>query len=237
MKFTVSVACSSCGFKFDTPGYGEQEFPPAKCPRCLEQIHIIDPLTISIVAERLLLRGQRELDEGDFTLSIICSAMAVECALTHLFLKWKGLDHFGLTGQSSTELQRQAWERDYRKETSGGGFEKSANFVSEFLTGKKYDEIATDLLRRSNEEELAEIGFSHDERHVNVIHRELFMKRNRIVHWGDVSYDTNDASNGLTAARAAISVLRLMDREKYSEMERQWRLSIGNSASSEQVAE
>ena len=84
MKFSVPVACSSCGCDFSALGYAEQKFPAAACPECGAQIHILNPLSISVVAERLLYRSQREIAESDYTLSVICSAIAVESAYSSL---------------------------------------------------------------------------------------------------------------------------------------------------------
>jgi hypothetical protein len=46
----------------------------------------MDPVFVSIIAERLFY-PQSELEGGDHTLSIICSAIAVETAFTQAFLK------------------------------------------------------------------------------------------------------------------------------------------------------
>jgi hypothetical protein len=85
MKFTVPISCSGCGCDFKALGYGESKFPPAACPKCGETIHILDPLTVSIVAEQLLYRSQFELENGDFTMPIIFSEMAVKTALTRVW--------------------------------------------------------------------------------------------------------------------------------------------------------
>jgi hypothetical protein len=230
MKFTVPVGCSSCGCNFAAPGCGGMEFPPAQCPRCGVQIHILDPLTISIIADRLLLRSQSEIDGRDFTISIICSAMAVECALTQVFIKWKGLDHFRSTGQQPTSTEQDTYEQEYRKKASPGGFAKSADFVSFFLVGKKYDDFVADFVDKSKESELIKAGFPQyaSQMKSENIHKQLFVKRNRIMHWGEVTFDKDDASAGLAAAGAAISALKVMDREKYLAMEREWRSSMKN---------
>jgi rRNA maturation protein Nop10 len=82
-------------------------FPPATCPNCGQTIHIIEPLTFSIVAARLLYRGDAELRYGDFTMPIICGAMAIDSALTSLFLKWKRLEN-ELLANPTTDADREA---------------------------------------------------------------------------------------------------------------------------------
>jgi hypothetical protein len=141
MKFTVPVSCSTCGCDFRTLGYGHLTFPPATCT-CGATIHVFDPLTISIVGERLLYRSQAELDSGDFTMPIICGAMAVETALTRVYLKWREIEHgYG----TATDADRETWEGDYRTGTRRGGFANSANFVSEYLMGKPFDSFVNDV--------------------------------------------------------------------------------------------
>jgi hypothetical protein len=230
MKFSVPVACSSCGYDFSALGHAEERFPAAVCPKCGAQIHILDPLSISVVAERLLYRSQREITEGDYTLSIICSAIAVESALTQVFLKWKRIEHLKLESRQATDDEQDTWAQEYRKRT-GGGFEKSANFVSEFLCGKIFDDFVANFLQRSSEIALIKAGFPLYESQLKAsyIHQELFHRRNRIMHWGRVNYQQEDASLAFKAACSAFAVLKVIDTEKYQAMERTWRESLGQS--------
>ena len=92
MKIAVPVICSACGTEFSAFGVGEQRIPPATCPKCGAQIHLLDPLSVSVIADRLLYRSKHELDEGDYTLSIICSAIAVETAFTQAFINGRALN-------------------------------------------------------------------------------------------------------------------------------------------------
>ena len=232
MKFTFPVACSSCSCKFSAFGYGENALPPAECPQCGQQIHFFDHLSISVLADRLLFRSQSDIDEGDFTVSIICSAIAVECALTQVFLKWKALDHLVTVGRQPTETEQSAHEEEYRKKALGG-FEKSANFLSLFLVGEKYDEFVANFIKGSKTAELIRFGFPQFESEAKSghIYAKLFAKRNRIMHWGEMGYDKGDASEGLAASATAISVLKAMDHRKNMARERAWRLSMNNQPS------
>ena len=231
MKIPILTDCS-CGYRFTAFGYGSSEIPPANCPQCGQRIHMLDPLTISVVADRLLLRSHHDMISGDFTVSIICAAMAVECALTQVFLKWRKLNHLSETQKTATELEQIAFEREYKKKTSPGGFAIAADFVSASLTNKKYDEFVTDFIKKSSVPELIKAGFPKYESQAKAafIHEELFAKRNRIMHWGEVSYSKETAASSLAVAGTAISVFKTIDREKYVEMEKHWRLSILNQS-------
>lgn len=227
MKFPVPVTCSSCGCVFTAVGHGEDQFPPATCPECQVQIHIIDPLSISVVADRLLYRSKGEISAGDYTLSIICSAMAVESALTSVYQKWKGLEIFKSNGRWATEDERNGFELEYRRQTSRGGFERSANFVSNFLCAKIFDDFVTDFILRNRPATLIKSGFPQVESQLktNYVQQELFLRRNRIMHWGKVDYQKEQASLAFSAAYSAFAVLKVMDKEKNDAAERAWRES------------
>jgi hypothetical protein len=224
MKFSIPVSCSSCGCDFTTLGYGELTFPPATCPKCDQTIHIVDPLTFSIVAVRLLYRGDAELKRGDFTM---CGAMSIESALTSLFIKWRELKN-GFPGVPTTDADREAWEKEYRDGTRPGGFTRSANFVSTYLTGKHFDEFVVDFVQRIGSAAIIGAGLpaAESEMKADHIHRELFNKRNRIMHWGEVTYGKADAEKALSAATAAFALLTAMDKEKATEFEQVLRSSL-----------
>jgi len=225
MKFTVPVACSGCGCDFKTLGYGELTFPPATCPKCGQTIHIIDPLAISIVSERLLYRSKAELESGDFTMPIICGAMAIESALTRLFLKWREIEH-GFPATRTTDADRKGWEAEYRKGVGRGGFANSANFVSKYFTGKSFDAFVEDFTKRSKAATRVKAGFPavpKGQLTAAYIHKELFDKRNRIMHWGAVSFGKQEAEQAFGAALTAMAVLREIDKEKADELDRKLR--------------
>ena len=219
MKFTVPVSCSACGRDFSALGYGKLTFPPATC-KCGAAIHVYDPLSISVVGERLLYRSQAELDSGDFTMPIICGAMAVESALTSVYVKWRELDHgYG----TATDAVRKTWVRDYRTGTKPGGFAKSADFVSNYLTGKPFDSFVDDLAARSGTS-LAVPTIEMKTAHISA---ELFTRRNQIMHWGNVGYTKQDAQKAFEAAQTAFAVLRVMDKEKADAADRRMRAVLG----------
>ena len=53
--------------------------------------------------------------------------------------------------------------------------------------------------------------------------KEIFDRRNRIMHWGKVDYKQTDAAPCLSAAIGIVNILKLMDRLKYEKMEHDWR--------------
>lgn len=221
MKFIVPVTCTSCGNHFASSSFGEQDFPPAECPQCHAHIILIPRLSISLVSDLLIHRSQREIDDSDFTVSIVCSAMAVETALTQVFLKWKDIEQLGVKGRFATDDEKEDWEEEYRKGVGRGGFVRSANFVSEFLIGKKYDSFIADFAETSSKALWIAAGLpsSVDDAKGDRIHKSLFVKRNRVMHWGEVGYGKDDAVAALQAAATAVCALKVLDRQRFKTME------------------
>jgi hypothetical protein len=196
----------------------------ATCPKCGSAIHIIDSLSVSVVADRLLYRSQSELASGDYTFSIVSSAMAVEAAYTQAFMKWKSIEHQRARGANPTDKEKETWEDEYRDETRGN-FEKSAKFVAKFLYGKTFNQFVDDFLARESKAAVIKAGFppNKDQLQSKYIHTELSRRRNRIMHWGKVDYQQADASVALRAAQTAFAVLKALDKQKYEAMEKAFR--------------
>lgn len=223
MKFTVPVSCS-CGFGFRTAGYAELTFPPATCPRCSAKINIVEPLTISTVAERLLHRSDAELKSGDFTLPIILSAMAIEVGLIQLFLKWKAIEH-NLIGPQATEMDYASWRKEFRAGAGKGGFKEAIDFVSKSITGKAFDNFVGDFLQRAGQKDLIKAGLTAktqlNDLKKQTIYDQLYAKRNRVMHAGKVDHSKDDAEKAFSSALHAFSMLKLMNRQRADKLDAQ----------------
>jgi len=160
--------------------------------------------------------------------------MAVECALTQVFFKWKRMARTSPSSWTTTQQEQENWERDYKKGTGRGGFENSANFVSEFVCGKKFDVFTADYYSNRSKAVLIASGFPSYESQskARFIHEELFKRRNKIMHWGRVNYQSEDASLALAAGFTAVNILKVIDRQKGEAMERDWREAQNNAAES-----
>lgn len=60
----------------------------------------------------------------------------------------------------------------------------------------------------------------------------LFHHRNRIMHWGFLSYQRPDAESCFQAAISVIQILKLMDRDRFEASELAWRKRFDASVSS-----
>jgi hypothetical protein len=173
----------------------------------------MDPLSVSVTAERLLYRSKAELERGEFSLSIVIGTMAVESYLTRLFLKLKQMDNFATSFNLPTVEQEAAWEAEYPRK---GGFSGPISFVSKRVAGMTFDEFVA-----GNSVAKAIFAALPNPTHTSptqYFQDELFKRRNRIAHWGYVNSNQSDAQQCFDIAKAIVSILREMDRSKYANL-------------------
>jgi len=173
----------------------------------------MDPLSVSVTAERLLYRSKAELDSGDYSLSVVIAVMAIESFLTRLFLKLKGMDRYASTFSFPTLAQEEQWEKEYPR---SGGFSSPIGFVSQRLVGMTFDKFVTGNAAANtifsglpNPSKMAPTQYFQNE---------LFKRRNRIAHWGYVNSDQPEAELCHMIAAGLVSILREMDRTKYGNL-------------------
>ena len=58
MKFTIEQECD-CGGRYVFCAYGDADFGSATCPKCGKSAHLMNPLSVSVTAERLLYRSRQ----------------------------------------------------------------------------------------------------------------------------------------------------------------------------------
>jgi hypothetical protein len=210
MKFEYFQDCQ-CGGQYRFTTSGDKPFQNGDCPSCGTSAHLIDPLSVSVVAERLLDRSKAELDGSDNTLAILLAAIAVETFLTRLFLKLKGMEHFATGFVWTTSADEALWEKEYPR---SGGFPGPANFVSKHIVQTTFDEFVSSnqaakaiysALPYGNQLPLSELCQS-----------ELFNLRNRIAHWGYINSTADDAKRCYDIGLAVVRVLREMDKVRYA---------------------
>jgi hypothetical protein len=171
---------------------------------------MINPVGVSVIGDRLLKRSNTEFQDGDNSLSIILSAIAVETFLAQLFLKVNKMDA-KVYGRATAD-QEQAWEEKYSK---FGGFPGKADGVSEATVGMTFDTFTTEnSIARKAMESFPDAGSSTK----RYFYDQLFKRRNRIVHWGNMNSCLEEAQQGLSVAIAIIQILKQMDKMKYGHL-------------------
>jgi hypothetical protein len=76
MKFAIETACD-CGGQYVFSASGDVEFGSAACSKCEKSAHLMNPLSVSLTAERLLYRSKAELESGEYRLSPVIAVMAL----------------------------------------------------------------------------------------------------------------------------------------------------------------
>ena len=193
--------------------YGDAEFGDATCERCGKWAHLMNPLSVSVTAERLLYRSKAELGSGDYSLAVVIAVMAVESFLTRIFLKLKGADNYLSTFDLPTAAQESDWEKEYPR---SGGFSSPIGFVSQRLVGTTFDQfVAGNATATAIFSGLSNLTHATPTQYFQ---SELFNRRNRIVHWGYVNSNHDEAELCHGIAVALVSILREMDRSKYGNL-------------------
>jgi hypothetical protein len=225
MKSSITLRCN-CGEEFSIPVAGSETLHTAVCPNCQMAGFACEPLSVSVDGDRLMNRSKAELEAGDYTLSIVCAAIAVESFLTRAFLKWKGVENLGRVGHLPTDAEEAEWEKEFPR---GGGFLGPADFVSKALTGMEFDSFVTK--NHAATKMISAIPGATGRSPKEFFQCTLFHRRNRIMHWGFLGYQRADAELCFKAAMSSVQILKLMDRQKFETNERAWRKKFDASMS------
>ncbi len=210
MKFQYRQACQ-CGGQFLFTTSGDDPFSSGTCSSCGASAHLIDPLSVSVVAERLLVRSKAELDGGDYSLAILLAAISVETFLTRLFMKLRGMQFLGSHFEWPSEHDEILWESEYPR---SGGFQSSANFVSKLLVNMTFDSFVS---ANPQAREVFDALFNPMSLALSELAQvDLFKLRNRIAHWGYVNAKEEEARRGYEIGRVIVTILREMDRVRYA---------------------
>lgn len=206
MKFSFPVPCN-CGETFSVHVTGTQFPEDAKCPKCNSIIWLVAPLG-NLVGMAILGRANAEVQNGDWTIAIVLSAMAVECDMAYLFMKWNRVELMGT--REPNDSDEEAWEIEWRKIL---GVAPRLDKVSSLLTGKPFDSFLAHegkLLRSLHACCPASAAVASPK---DFFIKELFHKRNRVVHFGEINFQSTDAEICLRLATMLTQILRAIDLE------------------------
>jgi hypothetical protein len=179
-----------------------------QCPQCHAVLWFVEPLG-NFAGQLILSRSWSELKNGDWTLAIVLSAMAVECEMARLYLKWNEIDL--MTTRTPADTDQQAWEDQWRKFYAIG---VKLDKVSELLTGGPFDSFLaqnTDLLL-AVQTQCPEYKNSISQK--KFFEDEFFKRRNRIVHRGEIDFQQTDAELCFTIATSLWRILDTMDAQR-----------------------
>src|ERR1700722_9071230 len=150
-------------------------------------------------------RPKQELADGDVTIAILLSSMAVEGEMAFLFFKWMSIDSKQLP-DAVTEAHQKEWDNSWKGFSS---FKTQLDAVSKLLTYDAFDKFALQnkgwLLPKLDGFDPA-IGIKqHFQNH-------FYRTRTRVVHYGEVDFQKPDGERGFSLAWALLKLFHAMDR-------------------------
>lgn len=208
MKAPISIPCS-CGKQINLQISGSNLPEYAYCPKCKALIYLIAPLG-NIVTGLMMERAKQELANNDTTIAILLSAIAVEGEMAYLFFKWNGIDS-EMFPVSQTDKDK--WETDWDDMRSIG---KRLDELSRLLTSTDFDKFA---LQNKTSLFPALGGFDTATSVKKFFQKQLFDRRNRIAHYGDIDFEKLEGEQCFSLALALLGLLRTMDKERIKKMD------------------
>jgi hypothetical protein len=160
-------------------------------------------------------RATSELRNGDWTLAILLAAIAVECDLAYLFMKWKRIDL--MPTRMPNKADEDSWQKEWQDKARS--LQAKLDTVSKLLTGQSFDSFAS-----QNAGFLGAVRAHHPDLKNETSAKKLFVealfrKRNRIAHFGEIDFQRGDAELCVTLATTLFQMLRAMDVHRLGELD------------------
>jgi len=213
MKFSFPVTCG-CGETFPLNVSGTQFPKDVQCPKCHSPIWLVEPLA-NIVGMAILGRAATEFQNGDWTLAIALGAMGIECDMAYLFMKWNRIDL--MTTRMPTDADDEAWENEWREDarTVAARLDK----VAGLLVGQSLDSFLAQNSELLKPVHTRSPGSKSEPSPKKFFIAELFHRRNRIVHFGEIDFPHAEAERGLTVATTLSQILSAMDAQRRGDLD------------------
>jgi hypothetical protein len=166
----------------------------------------------------ILRRAETELKSGDWTLSIVLAAMAIECELVYLFMQWNRVDL--MLVRNPTDADEEAWEKQWRDDvrTIAARLDK----VSSLLTGESFDSFLSHNPKLLNPLHAHCPGYKSGASPKDFFVKEFFYKRNRIVHFGKIDFQQHDGETCFALASTLSQILAAMDAQRRKALDTQF---------------
>lgn len=203
MKFVLALPCQTCGRKDPVTVPLMAAWWEWTCANCGNENSILSSEKWTL-GWRILEKAKTEhLISGDYSTSIVFSAMALEAELGRLYVKWRRID----TMHSGRMSLDEEFDEEYWK--LGRTIAEKINRVAELLDPRGLDEFA----RESELAERIEVGFSTLTigSLASDIQRSVFWPRNRILHASYMDSTEEDAKRVHNVASIGLDLLKRMD--------------------------
>jgi len=202
IPFTTNCLNGNCGKEITAFIDIEDDSVPNICPHCsFDNSGTIG--TDVTIGPKLRAKSMYEFKTNeDYSMTIVFAAMAFECELFRLFLKWSRIGFYN-------EINNVELEDTLRNM----GILDKINVVSKLLTEKKLDEFVVDSADLKG---IIEKGFPSLElgQVDKGIVENVFWPRNRILHLGKGDYSKDAAIKCFNISNLGLRILKDMDKFK-----------------------
>ena len=203
MKIPIRITCSNCKRdQYVSVHLNELRFEATcECGKDLSGV-----LAGFTTGDKLIRRSLFEYhDNSDYALCVVFAAMAMECELSRLFIKWSRIDSLG-----------GSWPTDHELEGSLRKFSNIAARIDE-VARLMYPAGFTSFVQSQTEiKQMIIDGFNRLD--VNDLpssfQKQLFWPRNRILHLGDAMIKEGEARYCFNTATLGLRILDLLDQHR-----------------------
>jgi hypothetical protein len=185
---------------------GADRFKDTTCPKCGSGIIISDN---GFVSTRIYNKAWQFFMSGDYTLSTVMGAVAVESELARVYIKWREIET-GLP-QEITDADRATLDNELRQQFK---IVDRLDMVSTYLTTLKFNEYVdgnTDLKAFVLK---AHPDFARTRSLKKYFEEELFWRRNVIAHFGKIDSTKAEGEKSFNATKTLFTIFAAMDAEK-----------------------
>lgn len=205
MKSFFPIKCQ-CGHEHTLETVGTEPFKDTTCPSCGSAMIIVDD---GFASWRIYNKARQFLMSGDYTLSTVLGAVAVESELARVYIKWRSIET-GLPYEI-TDADRENFEDELRKCFK---IVDRLDMVSEYLTKLKFNEFVqadadvSDFVLKAHPESATNPSLK------KFFEEELFWRRNAIAHAGKIDSTKQQGEKCFNAANTMFKILATMDAAK-----------------------
>lgn len=213
MKSRTKIPCS-CGATVPLELTGSKLPRSIPCHDCSNDIVLVPPLG-NLATHLIINRAGVELDDGEITLAILLSAMAVEGEMSWLFFHWKKVE---LTpgAPTYTAADEEVWESQWAEMRA---IKTRLHQLSLFLTCADFDTFVF-----QNKTLFKSVKDAYDSVNAHTspklfFQANLFDTRNKIAHYGEVDFQRPDGERCFSSALSLLNILSAMHQERIKRMD------------------
>jgi len=199
----VSVECQFCGHAEDVNVALADAWWEWTCGDCGQSNSV---LTSGRIGSKLLHRARFEFTKReDYSLTAVLAAMALECEASYLFQKWRRIDERALRWKASWKDEE--LETEYRR--LGPSISDKLNGVARLLSGSPLSDFEPTPALAA---ELDRVDGGDDP--ARFLQESVFWPRNRVLHWGHMSFAAEAAERCFKIAVLGIRLLGEMNDQR-----------------------